>query len=628
MENKTFYELPERPDFGTACENKEAAEKRAYLIREDADECLKIIANNAEYCAVYSDTILNAAIEQPFKMNFVKSGLKDKYLNSYKNVYDILVRQFQNLELRYKDLEDNYHVDSFVKYSLIELDKTYALGIYHENYSNNSYENLVSQVEFVINGTYDNDNVLGDLLSACVSQQMEEKKEANNSQFQFVKSDTKLKDVAGLKEVKEDLKQIIDFIKRPQVYKAYGAKLPKGTILYGPPGTGKTLLARAVAGEADANFIALAATDFTASKWGEVPKMIKELFDVARKYAPCIIFIDEIDMLGLNRGADKANSLAHRESLNAFLSAMDGFNQYEGVTVMAATNRLEDLDPAMTRPGRFDNIFAVNLPSNIDEVEEVVLIYMKNKRFDANVKSREVAKKLLRMSPAMIEGVLNEACLIAIRKNNGIIRECDINEAYLKKIIKGHVKDNQEVPYEESKMVAIHEAGHALVAVAQGVSVQSVTIMGTTSGAGGLTMMNPSDKHYFRKSDYENSIRVSYGGRAAEQLAFGVDMVTTGASADIRNATSLIREAAENYGFNLCDTKTHAPVVYKAISQAHIETAANKYYKETIEILKNNVKALREIASALLENGTISGEMVQAIYENNKNIGIELVSEM
>ena len=212
--------------------------------------------------------------------------------------------------------------------------------------------------------------------------------------------------------------------------------------------------------------------------------------------------------------------------------------------------------------------------------------------------------------------------MIAIKKNNGVIRECDISDAILKKTLKGHVRENQEIAHEERRMVAVHEAAHALAAVAQNIPVQSVTIMSTTTGAGGLTLMAPQSQHYFRKSDYENRIRVSYAGRAGEELAFGVDMVTTGASQDIKDATRLIRTASSNYGFDLYDNKNHAPMIYKTIAQGNIEKAANKYYQETIQLLRENVVALKMIAKALIEDGSISGERVKEIYE--ENIGAEI----
>lgn len=648
MDKKVFRRLPVRPDFGDHnVKDIRKIGQRALAIHEDAQSCLEILALNSEMYAQLAFDVFNMIVDH------VIDSAKDPVFDSLDKVFDLIKNEFTELLCRYDDVEQNGHVDAYVKVELTKISDTYSLGLCNENKCANHPKIIREQAVFVLENDSDvpdYDSILEEL--DAVARQREEIKaqkqfkdtedqiknkvaesvantlkkgdDDNNSAFQFVKSDKKFSDVAGLKEVKEDLVQIVDFINRPDVYKSFGAKLPKGTILYGPPGTGKTLLAKAVAGEANASFIALNSTDFTASRWGEVPKMIKDLFRTAREHAPCIIFIDEIDMLGMDRGSDKANSLAHRESLNAFLSAMDGFDQYEGVTVMAATNRLEDLDPAMIRPGRFDNLFAVPLPHDIHEVEEVVRIYMKNKCFDEEVKSIDVARKFLRMSPATIESVINEACLIAIKKNRGVIRMCDINEAHLKKIMKGHVRENQETPQEDIKMTAVHEAGHALVAVASGVPVQSVTVMGTTTGAGGLTMMEPYSKHYFRKSDYENQIRISYGGRAAEELAFGVDMITTGASADIRQATNLIKGASANYGFNLCDTKTHAPMLYKTIAQGNVEKAANKYYQETIEILKKNVCALKDIAKELIENGTVAGDKVKEIYDHYCEVGNEI----
>lgn len=614
MKKYLFETLPPIPDFGVHSDNVTEISQRSVAIHNDATICLKIVKDNVESYVDMAQTIMTMALEGGI------ASTNNECFIALNKFFNKIKEQFDEVASRYNNVENNFHTDAYVGCALLGLDENASLGIYNKQRMMHNPDYIQSEVQYIIENSEPNPSMQEEVRNAAAQSvyQCLTKEPKNDSRFSFVKSDKTFKDVAGLTEVKEDLMQIVDFIKRPNVYKQFGAKLPKGTILYGPPGTGKTLLARAVAGEAQAKFIALSSTDFTASKWGEVPKMIKELFEMARQHAPCIIFIDEIDMLGLDRGADKANSLAHRESLNAFLSAMDGFDQYEGVTVMAATNRLEDLDSAMMRPGRFDNLFAVPLPHDIKEVQEVVEIYMRNKKFDSEVKTIDVARKMLRHSPASIESILNEACLVAIKKNNGIIRECDINEAVLKKTIKGHVRENANIPEDDSKLVAIHEAGHALVAVYEGIPVQSVTIIGTTTGAGGLTMMDPSNKSYFRKSDYEKQIRISYGGRAAEQLAFGSDMITTGASADIRQATNLIEYASVNFGFNLADSKSHAPVVYKNLSQNNLEKAANKYYAETVEILKANIEALKAVATELLHSGTITGERVKQIFDSHQ----------
>ena len=654
-----LFNLPTMPNFeGYNTNSLKAKTERTTAMYKDARACVNMFASNANNYAIsargYIDELVDGKItvKESEELHFLEAQFK------------ILIFQYHELCHRYDEVADSSYIKNYLETNTMKISNEFGLGLFDKDRAMIHPETLRDQATYILEHKEDTIpdedmeesddwNAIFDALEQAAKAKMAEERgtqakaqeaaqnapgtpqntpnstykkaaglfgKEKENQFDFVVSDKTFADVAGLKEVKEDLSQIVDFIKRPEVYKQYGAKLPKGTILYGPPGTGKTLLARAVAGEANANFIALNSTDFTASKWGEVPKMIKELFETARENTPCIIFIDEIDMLGLNRGADKANSLAHRESLNAFLCAMDGFNQYEGVTVMAATNRLEDLDPAMMRPGRFDNLFAVPLPSDINEVEEVVQIYMKNKSFEQNVKSRDIAHKLLRQSPASIESIINEACLIAIKKNNGVIREQDLNEAYLKKIIKGHVKENAEVSKEDNELVAIHESGHALIAVIEGVPVQNVTIMGTTTGAGGLTVMNQQNKNYYKKADYENQIRISYGGRAAEQIIFGEDMVTTGASADINNATNLIRSAATYYGFDLCDTKKHAPIVYKEISQDNLEKAANKYYKETVDMLAKNIDALKAIAEELIACGSITGKRVEAIYTSFQTV--------
>ena len=624
--NPNFKQLHPLPDFSVyELEDKEQFAARAGAINNDATTCLDILNKNVLDYVSIAQKILNMVVDK--KLTEISSEILEELENSYRE----LLLQFLEMEHRYQDVPQSVHIESYVSVYLVNLSDQYSLGIFNNGKrSINRCDVVADQVRYVMDQNVKEKEAmeepaephqsLSDLMKAVraaeeLSKHLEQPEEDDNSQFKFVKSDKTFKDVAGLREVKEDLRQLVDMIKRPKVYQNYGAKLPKGTIFHGPPGTGKTLLARAVAGEANTKFIALSSTDFTASKWGVVPQMIKELFETAQRNTPCIIFIDEIDMLGMDRGADKANSLAHRESLNAFLSALDGFDQYEGVTVIAATNRLDDLDPAMIRPGRFDNLFSVPLPHDINETEEVVRIYMKNKYFDSTVYARQIARKLLGYSPAAIESIMNDACLIAIKKNNGIIRECDITEAVTKRVIKGHVRNEQNRTDEDSEMVAYHEAGHALVAVMQGIPVQNVSIMGTTTGAGGITMMEPQSKHYHRKVDYENQIRVSYGGRAAEEIIYGKEMITTGASHDIKKATMLMKDATANYGFDLIDNKNHAPMVYKSISQANLEKAANKYYNETVKMLERNINSLKAIANELVENGCISGDRVKEIHK-------------
>lgn len=621
--NVKLKELHTLPDFNNYDEDSLLGLiERSTEIHEDANHCLNIVKENVEAYVSYVQTVFDMAVEHKI------TNAECIQLSMMDMIFIKLCKQFADLACRYEHVENNNHVDSYVRVSLKYIADEAALGIYNAERANCRADIVREQITYILSQENEEriEKKLDETEEAVVENVVKvmERKSEDDINIKFVKSNKTFADVAGLREVKEDLMQIVDFIKRPEVYEQYGAKLPKGTILYGPPGTGKTLLAKAIAGEAEANFIALCSTDFTASKWGVVPKMIKDVFDTAAKNTPCVIFIDEIDMLGMNRNGDAANSLAHREALNSFLSAMDGFDEYNGVTVLAATNMLEDLDPALMRPGRFDNLFAIPLPQDVHETEEVVRIYMKNKYFDNELSSYGIAKKLMGRSPAGIESVLNEACLIAIKKNKGVIRECDISEAVTKKSIKGHIRELQEVTHEDKKLTALHEAGHTVVALAKNLHVQSVSIIGTTTGAGGLTTLEHINKHYFTKADYENQILVSYGGRAAEELAFGPDMITTGASQDIKRATELIKDASTNYGFDMYDSQKQAPMVYKTIAQVNIEKAANKYYRESVNILKNNLYALREMARELMENGRISGDRAKEIYQEYKDSEMEM----
>ena len=553
------------------------------------------------YAMALGDDLRTNSIEILQNMaNEAYLGLFDTDLND--NEYDILLGDITELMIRY----NGYYIDE----KGMKCRK--RRGLTPEEREIIQLSRLVNEVS---NPNKENEQTTNFSSQQPANSEKPIKRMANK--FEFVQSTTTFSDVAGLKEVKEDLLQIVDYIKCPEIYKQFGAKLPKGTILYGPPGTGKTLLARAVAGEAEANFIALSSTDFTAKHWGVVPQKIKDLFETAKDNAPCIIFIDEIDMLGMDRGADASNSLPHRETLNAFLTAMDGFDQFEGVTILAATNRLEDLDPALTRPGRFDNQFSVPLPHNIDEVKEVISIYIRNKMLSPDCTVDGIASKFIRQSPATIESIINEACLIAIRKNNGVIRTCDIHEAYMKKTLKGHVRETQDASKEELKVVAIHEAGHALAAVMQGRGVQSVSVMGTTTGAGGVTFTEPLNTYLLRKSDFEKQIRISYGGRAAEEVCFGKEMISTGSSADIKKVTEILVDASSNYGFDMSGTKSDIPAIAytrKELSKDLIEKASVRYYDQTVHMFRENKSALLCIAKRLLNKGTIPGDEVKQIY--------------
>ena len=418
------------------------------------------------------------------------------------------------------------------------------------------------------------------------------------------------KDVAGLKEVKEDLRCVTDFLAEQGKYVEAGAKLPKGVLLYGPPGTGKTLLARAVAGEANASFVSVSGSDFSNKFVGVGGDRVRKLFQEARKQKPCIIFIDEIDAVGGSRNGHTVNS-ENRNTLNALLTEMDGFNTGDGILVIAATNRLEDLDAALVRPGRFDNIFAVPLPVTMEERREVIDVYARGKKFDKSVDFDLLAKQMIGNSPADIEAVMNEASIIAARTHNGFISKEDLDEAYLKKILKGHVKTNEDRDGEQLKLTAWHEAGHTLVGTMLGQEATKVTILPSSSGAGGFTIFAPSKLGMYSKEELANRVRALYAGRAAEELLVGKDKITTGASNDIERATAIIHQIVSKYG--MCDGNGGPTILdYSQIAGSErvviekMNNLADEYYQDAIKLLQENKAKLEKLASELIAKETLS----------------------
>lgn len=427
------------------------------------------------------------------------------------------------------------------------------------------------------------------------------------------------KNVAGLKEVKEDLRCVTDFLANPEKYKKAGAKLPKGVLLYGPPGTGKTLLARAVAGEANANFISVSGSDFSNKFVGVGADRVRQLFKEAREKKPCIIFIDEIDAVGSSRDGHAGHS-ENRNTLNALLTQMDGFNSGDGVLVIAATNRLEDLDSALVRPGRFDNMFAVPLPTTTEERREVIDIYAQHKKFAESVDLNSFAKQMIGKSPADIQAVMNEASIIGARDYNGVITKEALDEAYLKKILNGHVKTNADRDIEQLRLTAWHEAGHALIGSLLGQEATKVTILPSSSGAGGFTIFSPPKMGMFSKKELENRVRTLYAGRAAEELLVGKDDITTGASNDIERATTIIDQIVSKFG--MCDGNDGPTILdYTQIRGSDtfvmnkMNELAAKYYQETVQMLQDNKDKLDRLATELLEKESLSEKEILAIIQ-------------
>lgn len=417
----------------------------------------------------------------------------------------------------------------------------------------------------------------------------------------------KFSDIAGLKEVKKDMESLVDFLKYKEKYIEAGAKLPKGVILYGPPGTGKTLLAKAVAGEAGIPFLYMSGSDFIEMYVGVGAKRVRELFEKAKKQAPCIIFIDEIDTIGGKRGGE--NNSEDRKTINELLTQMDGFKETENILVIAATNRLEDLDSALVRPGRFTNKFCVPLPQTAKERLEVIQIYTKNKNFAEDVDFNNLAKETIGFSPAKIEALLNEAAIISVQKRKDYIDKEVLDEAMFKILLSGHIKENQnDRDKNELEVVAWHEAGHALIGKLNEKEIPKVTILSSTSGAGGVTFSTPSKTGLLSVEDLKNEVKELYGGRCAESIFYrDKNKVTTGASNDIDRATDIIKEIVTTYGmtdsFGLLNL-SKLGVDNKIIIEKEIELS-KELQEETQELLKKNYNKLKKIALMLLENETV-----------------------
>ena len=421
--------------------------------------------------------------------------------------------------------------------------------------------------------------------------------------------------IAGNHETKEDMQFLVNFLKKPQIYYDIGAKLPKGVVLYGPPGTGKTLTAKAIAGEANVPFFSASGSDFIEMYAGLGAKRVRDLFKEAKGKAPCIIFIDEIDAIGTKRGEIGGNS-EKDQTINALLAELDGFNTKEPIITIIATNRVENLDPALIRPGRFDKHIAVGLPDNQDRLE-ILEIYAKTKKIEENVDLEELAKLTIGFSGAGLEALMNEAAINAVNNSFRRIRKEDIDDAYFKIVMKGHKKENRkETDGKELELVAYHEAGHALCAkLLTDNDIPKVTIIPSTSGAGGVTFNIPKKMGLFTKREILNNIKVLYGGRASEYVLRGSeDEITTGASQDLEQATKYLNAYFSEYGmseeFGMLQIEDEKIFIDEAIK------LSKQLYEETVEILKKNKDKLDEIAKELLEKETINEEDLDRIINS------------
>ena len=467
---------------------------------------------------------------------------------------------------------------------------------------------------------------------------------SNNKSMDFGKSRAKLqedkdkvtfKDVAGLSEEKEELEELIEFLKEPKKFTKMGARIPKGVLLVGPPGTGKTLLAKAVAGEANAPFYFISGSDFVELFVGIGASRVRDMFRQAKQTAPCLIFIDEIDAVGRQRGAGVGGGHDEREqTLNQLLTEMDGFGRNEGIIIIAATNRPDVLDPALLRPGRFDRQITVSLPDAKGR-EEILEVHAKDKILASDVNLANIAKRTVGFSGADLENLLNEAALLAVRRNKDSITMAEIDEAH-DRVIVGPAKKSHKYTEHEKKVVAFHEAGHAVVGIKlDGANdVQKITII-PRGMAGGYNLMLPKEETYMStKKELLETISGFLGGRVAEEIVF--NEVTTGAHNDFEKATKIARSMVTEYGMSSLGpvqlehqessvflgrdynkSKNFSDAVALEIDQ-EVRKIISEQYEVTKKIISENMDLLNLIANALLEHETITKEQIDYLVKYGK----------
>ena len=441
-------------------------------------------------------------------------------------------------------------------------------------------------------------------------------------------------DVAGEDEAKENLAEIVDYLHNPKKYTDAGASMPKGLLLVGPPGTGKTMLAKAVAGESGVPFFSISGSEFVEMFVGMGASKVRDLFKQAKEKAPCIVFIDEIDAIGKKRDGQVGGNDEREQTLNQLLTEMDGFEGNNGVIILAATNRPESLDPALTRPGRFDRRVPVELP-DLKGREAILKVHAKKIKPADDVDFHTIARMASGASGAELANIVNEAALRAVRQGRTIVHEADLEES-VEVVIAGYQKKNSVLSDQEKKVVAYHEIGHALVAALQSHSapVQKITIIPRTSGALGYTMqVEQGDKYLMTKEEIENKIATFTGGRAAEEVVF--NQITTGASNDIEQATKLARAMITRYGMSeefdmvALETVTNqylggdASLACSADTQKEIDRQVTelvkKQHQKAKKLLLDNREKLDELSNYLYEKETITGEEFMEILNKNSN---------
>lgn len=455
-----------------------------------------------------------------------------------------------------------------------------------------------------------------------------EKEMTNLSKMENIDYDTNIgfDDVAGNEEAIASLKEMVDFIKYPEKYKEFGARLPRGVLLYGPPGTGKTLLAKALAGEAGVPIFPVSGSDFVQVYAGLGAGRIRDLFKKAKNAGKSVIFIDEIDSLGKKRkGSQMAGSDEGDRTLNALLAEMSGFKENEGIIVIAATNRIDVLDEALLRPGRFDRQVEVQLP-DVNARYKILKLHLKKKPVSKNVDLKKLATETIYFSGAKLENLLNEAAMIAVKSEGLEINEEHINKAYFKVLVGDEKIDRSHLSNEDRKITAFHEAGHALVAkkVSKHNRVTKVSIIPSSKGMGGFSINIPQDKMYLTKKDLISNIMIALGGRAAEEIIFGHENITTGASSDLEKATETALAMIGYYGMDSISGLLNYNVI-RSLEINQDQNLINRakevldlLYKDTIKLLKDYKNELILLSNALLDKEILDESEIDHIVNKVK----------
>ncbi|HHX11526.1 MAG TPA: ATP-dependent zinc metalloprotease FtsH, partial [Clostridiales bacterium] len=432
-----------------------------------------------------------------------------------------------------------------------------------------------------------------------------------------------LSQVAGNVEAKSMVLDVVEFIKNPEKYAALGARMPRGLLFYGPPGTGKTLMAKAVAGEANVPFYAMSGSDFVQMYVGVGASRVRNLFQKAKKSEKAVIFIDEIDAIGKKRARSVSASNDERDqTLNALLTEMSGFHDNAGIIVIGATNRLDTLDEALLRPGRFDRQIEIGLP-DINARKHILSLYGGKKPLSDDVDLNDLAKSTVYFSGAMLENLLNEAAIIAANEKETVISKDHIDKAFYTVIAGAPKMDRSYITDRDRKITAYHEAGHALVTslLLPDHYISKVTIIPSVRGAGGFNLSIPKDTMFQSRGQLLANIRVLLAGRVSEELIFGPEEITTGASNDIQKASSLIVDYINKFGMDPDMGLFNAEVLEEGNDTALIDRCRaimNELYKDTIELVKNNLDHLENITVELLEKETLNGEDIEAICNQKK----------